>query len=239
MQTFDSTVIVFDLDDTLYKEIDYVKSGIEAVLQLLSATNILSQSDVDTFAKNVDLKSGVIDQLCHQFDFDAKLKETLIWCYRLHVPLIKLETETSAVLAWAEEFSKAVAVITDGRSITQRLKLRALGLSHLWAFVSEEHQNGKPDPAMFLKVEETWPDCNYVYVADNVLKDFLAPNRLAWSTIGLRDDGRNIERAKLLGSAVNPNAYEPDVWISSLSELQDSIFNAQKEDSKMPVKGVN
>jgi putative hydrolase of the HAD superfamily len=219
MLNTDPTVIVFDLDDTLYKERDYVKSGTEAVLQLLLDTNILSQKTVHTFVADVDYSTGVIDRLCQHFNFDAKLKEALIWCYRLHEPQIKLEPETVTVLAWAKEFAAAIAIITDGRSVTQRLKLRALGLSHIKAFVSDEHLNGKPEPEMFLKVQEAWPNCRYAYIADNLDKDFLAPNKLGWITVGLLDDGRNIRRTNSNDSVKQHIDLQPMVWISDLRAI--------------------
>jgi putative hydrolase of the HAD superfamily len=219
MLNIDRTVIVFDLDDTLYKERDYVKSGIEAVLKLLLDTNILTQKTVDTFVVNLDYTAGVIDRLCVQFDFDAKLKDTLIWCYRLHEPHIKLEPETATTLAWANEFAAVIAVITDGRSVTQRLKLRALGLSHIKAFISDDYKKGKPDPEMFLQVEAAWPGCNYVYIADNKAKDFVAPNCLGWSTIGLLNDGRNVERSMGINLNQDSGEYEPAIWIKNISEL--------------------
>ncbi len=221
MSNIDRTVIVFDLDDTLYKERDYLKSGIGAVLQLLVDIKILSKGAAQSFDKDLYLSAGIIDRLCRKFNLDPKLKETLIWYYRLHLPQIKLEAETSRVIKWAQECAAGVAIITDGRSITQRLKLRALGLSHIMSFISEEHQNGKPDPEMFLKVEANWPNCKFAYVADNLEKDFIAPNQLKWKTIGLQDDGRNIVRPYALGKLQIPVEHKPTFWIDFMADLPE------------------
>lgn len=33
---------------------------------------------------------------------------------------------------------------------------------------------------------------SFIYVGDNVKKDFITPNALGWKTICIKDDGRNI-----------------------------------------------
>jgi putative hydrolase of the HAD superfamily len=223
MLNIDNSVIVFDLDDTLYKECDYVISGTKAVLQLLIETDIILKIQADSFLQEFDCTTELIDKLCRHFKFNDKLKETLIWCYRLHRPHIQLDNGAVQSIKWAQKHAKAIAIITDGRSITQRLKLRALGLSHLMAYISDDHVNGKPDPEMFLKVEANWPGCNYYYVADNAAKDFIAPNSLGWVTVGLLDDGRNIKRTTTLGNSGNYMNQQPLNWITDLCKLPNII----------------
>ena len=37
-------------------------------------------------------------------------------------------------------------------------------------------------------------NANFYYIGDNVVKDFIAPNQLGWTTICLLDNGQNIHK---------------------------------------------
>lgn len=65
-----------------------------------------------------------------------------------------------------------------------------------------------------------YPARAYVYVADNPRKDFIAPNRLHWKTIGLRGDERNIHSQDCEGLT---SEMLPDQWIDTLTELPDIL----------------
>lgn len=57
---------------------------------------------------------------------------------------------------------------------------------------------------------------DFTYVGDNVKKDFIAPNVLGWTTICLKDDGRNIHKQDV--STVADNAM-PEIFISNMMEI--------------------
>jgi putative hydrolase of the HAD superfamily len=214
------TVVVFDLDDTLYKEIDYVRSGIDYVLQLLENLDF-GFDRIGQLKNDIDPRKGnFLDIICDNFNFSVDVKQSLLWAYRLHIPSITLNTESVLALQIATKRAQSVCVLTDGRSITQRLKLKALGLNRFPAFISEEYGYGKPDPLMFESVQKRWSGSRFVYVGDNPTKDFFAPNELGWTTIGLLDDGRNIRKLTNDKSAsqMSPN-YQPRQWISKLSDI--------------------
>ena len=93
-----------------------------------------------------------------------------------------------------------IGLITDGRSITQRNKLKALRIEKYFdlLIISSEIGESKPSSKAFLKVMNELPAKEYFYIADNFKKDFIAPNKLNWQTIGIIDSGKNI----------HSNAYE-------------------------------
>jgi putative hydrolase of the HAD superfamily len=111
-------------------------------------------------------------------------------------------------------------ILTDGRSITQRLKLHALGLSHLKAYISEEWASEKPDDRRFRQIMVDFQAASYVYVADNPRKDFVAPNLLDWLTVGLRASGKSIHSQDCEGL---PSGYSPRKWIRGWDELMESL----------------
>ncbi|MBX2997202.1 MAG: HAD family hydrolase [Caldilineaceae bacterium] len=224
-QTFSDLVVVFDLDDTLYKEIDYVQSGITAVAAMLKS---LYHEDLTSVLINARI-SGVTDiwQLaCEKLHLPKETKESLLWFYRLHAPDITLDEKVLATLNYLQDTGATLAILSDGRSVTQRLKLTALGLSHIPAFISEEYSSVKPDPQRFIAISKHWPGRRYVYVGDNPDKDFYAPNALKnWVTIGLRSDGRNIHQQNDIGF----HESLPHIWIDDIAELPKAMVqeNAQ------------
>ena len=115
-----------------------------------------------------------------------------------------------------EKKSAGIAILTDGRSISQHMKLKALGLSRFPSYISEEFGEGKPSSMGFEIIMRDIPAPQYLYVADNPAKDFVAPNRLGWLTIGLKAGPHNVHPQKLEGL---PLEYLPSSWISSLSEM--------------------
>lgn len=212
-----STVFVFDLDDTLYKEADYHRSGVMAVgkkIDLLYKKDISSRITqwIDGSAK--DLWA----EICRELNLPETVKQSLLWEYRLHQPEIALEPATKDMLDWLAQRSSGLAILTDGRAITQRLKLSALGLENLPAYISEEHGSEKPSPERFRAIQRSHPAQQHVYIGDNPAKDFLAPNQLGWISIGLLGDERNIHSQDFLEL---DGRYLPKIWISSLSDLHN------------------
>jgi putative hydrolase of the HAD superfamily len=213
-------IIVFDLDDTLYKERDYVLSGVAAVIKSCCVIGLIDPAVANApFTPDVDV-GNFIDALCAHLSLPSTFKTSLLWMYRLHEPAIALDKPTKAALQLIRSKAKATAIITDGRGITQRLKIKALGLSDIPAFVSEEHENGKPAPDMFLAVVKRWPGCKYTYVGDNTSKDFVSPNALGWFTVGLRNNGRNIHPQSRDGE----QQFQPAEWIETFAELPEIVF---------------
>lgn len=214
---FSRTVIVFDLDDTLYKEADYENSGLIEVCKWIDdiyQVNITSQ--LEKIKKQH--QSDVLDAIIRLSELSQEIKESLLWIYRLHSPEISLRKEVKDLLSQLENLCSAVVILTDGRSISQRKKLKALGISHLRAYISEEFSSQKPSPLRYEIIMRDFPASTYVYVGDNPRKDFLAPKSLNWKTIGLRGDERNIHSQSCIDLQ---DEHLPDFWINQLEELLD------------------
>ncbi len=218
------TVVVLDLDDTLYAEADYRASGLRAVCAMVNLL-LNPATPLDSASLNLVDEADPLAQICKRAGLPPSLKETLLWVYRLHTPDIHLSPEVARVVATLESHCQAVAVLTDGRSVSQRLKLKALGLAHLPAYISEDYDSGKPAPLRYQKVMGDFPAQAYVYLGDNPLKDFAAPNALQWQTVGLRGVGvpggtRNIHSQDCEGL---PAANLPQQWVSSMDEFLESL----------------
>lgn len=216
------TVVVFDLDDTLYSEADYVDSGVRYVCAQI---NSLCGIDCYEAIQTQRLQNANLDWLslaCELTGLKPSVKESLLWMYRLHLPEINLTENCSESLAKIKSKALAVAVLTDGRSVTQKLKLASLGLSHWPAYVSEDYGSAKPDPDRFQAIQKDFPADQYVYVADNVQKDFLGCNPLGWLGIGMRGNYRNVYSQSTQGFL---EAALPACWVNSWDELTELLLN--------------
>jgi len=210
-----STVFVFDLDDTLYLERDYWHSGMKQISILLeSLFGGKSEQHLENILKSEE--SVAFDDICRDFKMPSSFKDTLIWHYRLHRPTITLTETVRNLLNYLQTNSAGVFILTDGRLITQRMKLIALGISSIKSYISEEFCETKPGLIRYKAIEESHPGNNFLYVADNLDKDFIAPNQLGWTTVGLKAKESNIYRQY-------PDKYKreslPDLWIENLEDL--------------------
>lgn len=211
-----NTHIVFDLDDTLYKEIDFVKSAYIYINKY-----IRSRFGIDFFSQiqeciddGINFYDYIISKLHHKHNFSI---EKYLELYRFHYPKLSLSTDTSEFLNNISERKIGFSIITDGRSISQNNKIKALGLSHLAQniIISEETGYEKPHVNNFKIIEKIYPDKKLLYVADNTSKDFLAPNTLKWDTVCLLDNGQNIHKQNFDLQI----KYLPKIKINYLKEL--------------------
>ncbi|MGH8372791.1 MAG: HAD family hydrolase [Gammaproteobacteria bacterium] len=214
-----NTFVVFDLDDTLYEESEYQSSGLFAVAKIINRAygNDLKQKILEWKTAGV---RDIFSEVCRELGLPASAKEGFIWTYRLHKPTIKLSINARETVNLIENGSAGIAILTDGRSISQRLKLSALGLLEYPLYISEEWGSEKPELDRFEEIQRRHPARTYVYVGDNPSKDFKAPNQLGWETIGLRGNDKNIHLQTVDGL---PSAYHPKLWISKLEELRDYL----------------
>jgi len=210
-------VMVLDLDDTLYYEEAYSVSGIKAVASLLNSLFQKELLDEMLLAKT---EGGDIWGLaCEKLDLPMSVKDSLLWSYRLHEPRnISPSFDVVNVLGQLSDIYKRVAIVTDGRSLSQRLKLKALGLEKFPVYISEEFSSVKPDTARFEQIMIDFPADGYTYVGDNVKKDFIGPNKLGWKTVGVVGESVRIYPLEEVSDEEFAN---PDIWIEELPCLLD------------------
>ena len=77
--------------------------------------------------------------ICKLAGLSSATRESLLWEYRLHTPDIRLSMEVREASQAIRAASRAMAVLTDGRSVTQRLKLEVLGLEDWPVLISESY----------------------------------------------------------------------------------------------------
>ena len=217
-----SRVVVFDLDDTLYKERDYLLSAYREIASLVETRYGAPKGVGDQMLRWWQEGKNVFRLLIETYTLDLTLDD-LLTVYRSHVPAIRLDEDIRLLLECLHHHA-VLGLISDGRSVTQRHKIEALGLTAYMdeqdILVSEETGFEKPSEAPYRHFMERYPSCTYYYIGDNPAKDFVAPNRLGWNTVCLLDDGRNIHPQDFSLSS----QMLPQHRISQLSEIENIII---------------
>lgn len=203
--------MIFDLDDTLYYEIDFLKSAYREIASKIDHENMNSvyQKMIDSYSKNEDVFGYLVKH------YNKFSKNELLEVYRNHVPEISLNIGAKDLIDYCRLHSYKMGIITDGRSITQRHKLKSLGIIELMdkIVISEEMGSTKPNQKNFTCFSDE-ALCEYYYIADNPKKDFIAPKSLGWKTICLLDIGYNIHPQDF----TLEDSYLPEFTIKSLLE---------------------
>jgi len=216
-------VIVFDLDDTLYEELSFVRSGIKAVSVFLEPILKISKEQI---AHEIELLlSKARDQLFDRYLASKgitkkSLVKQCVAIYRAHTPEIQLSKEAKNCLIRLQ--SHPLYVVTDGNHRVQRNKFKALGLEsqikRCFFTYSHGRHRSKPSPYCFERIcaiEKVKPN-QVVYVADNPNKDFVGIKPLGFHTI-------RVLTGPYATMKVEPEK-DAERTILSLDQLTDSII---------------
>lgn len=217
-------VVCFDLDDTLYKEYDYLKSAFREVAVYISKYSKLTVEAIysEMITSWIEGKFP-FQEICSKYVTGITVEQCL-QIYREHNPVIHLDAGIRVALTDLTENGCILGLITDGRSITQRNKIKALGLNSFFRqnhiVISEEFGSRKPSEHNFSYFMELHPNARLTYIGDNTKKDFITPNCLGWKTICLLDDGTNITKQDFSLHDI----YLPKFCVKHMQEIVDIII---------------
>lgn len=217
-------VVVFDLDDTLYYEIDFLKSAYKDIsLKISKMVSATPQTIHKQMLKSYYSGENVFEVIINTYNLSVNIEELLV-IYRNHKPNIRLTEDRAKALNTLKSSGIIMGLITDGRSQQQRSKIDALKLEN-WiseVLISEEFGSEKPNINNFKHFENLFGKANYYYIGDNIKKDFIAPNKLGWTTICLKDNGQNIHTQNKEGLSKD---YLAQYDISNFLEIIDIIID--------------
>lgn len=239
-------VVVFDLDDTLATERDYVRSGFQLIKRELSSR----YPDVDfkalPFRLNTFLNArkpyfNLLEEILRQNIPELKktpeklsnLIKELIDHYRSHIPnpqAYSLRSGVKETLEALRSHGIVTALITDGRSITQRCKIEALGIERFIApeniLISEETGFDKTSPENFSEIVRNFPEAKrFFYIADNPQKDFIMPNILGWISCLAPLDFDNVHEYEEPADILKGPAYKMKDFTTILEIFNLSSIN--------------
>lgn len=205
-----TTAIIFDLDDTLFTERDFVDSSYREIVRRLAAAYGTDYHEA------LRVMTGAPDA------FDALrlwlksrgLTENIAWMvevYRTHMPDISLPESTIDALVKLRGEGCLMRVMTEGRELTQTNKITALGLDSLMThppLIFEPRERGGAGKNFEIAAADMHAD-RYVSVGDNPAKDFARPLELGWLTVAVADRGRNIHPQDF--SKIRPHHIVADI----------------------------
>lgn len=146
--------LLLDLDDTLFPEWDFVRSGYRAVSKhIASQTSLPAEHVYNTLCYDHQKygRNRIFDRVATALDLPPDRIPELIETYRSHIPAITFYPGVEAALATLRR-SYRIAVVTDGAAAVQRRKAAALTLQdHVDTIVyCWDIKHPKPSPEGFL-----------------------------------------------------------------------------------------
>ena len=177
-------LVVFDLDDTLYSEKEYVRSGFHKIAEALHMPELEAEL-WEAFSK----EQKAIDVVFESRGMLNRKNEALS-IYRNQKAAIHLYEGVREMLSRIKQGGKMLGLLTDGRPEGQRAKIEALEIGGLFDEIIITDEIGgagcrKPNEIGFVKMHERTgvPYEKMAYVGDNINKDFVAPEKLGMQGI--------------------------------------------------------
>ena len=195
--------VVFDLDDTLYSEKEYVRSGYRQAAKVIPQVENAEEKLWDAFLSG----KPAIDEVLRQAGLDSEeIKAECLKAYRFQTPDIHLYDGIRELLIRLRRSGMKLGIITDGRPEGQRAKIQALGLEELVDSILITDELGgarfrKPNDIGFriMHLRLGVPFESMVYVGDNAAKDFQAPRMLGMQWVHFcNTDGLYFEREETM-----------------------------------------
>ncbi|MBV8185741.1 MAG: HAD family hydrolase [Alphaproteobacteria bacterium] len=188
-------VVVLDIDDTLFLERDYVRSGFAAVdAEVAKEHGLKGFSECAWRLFCAGVRGRIFDEALKVLgvELQSAALADLVAVYRSHLPRIELTCDSLRFLNAVRRQGLPLAVVSDGFYVAQKAKVSALGLE---TFISPivltdafGRDGWKPSDRGYLEVFGRFGGSHkdYIYIGDNPNKDFVAPNALGWRTIRIR-----------------------------------------------------
>jgi putative hydrolase of the HAD superfamily len=192
--------VVFDVDDTLYPESQFVRGGLVAAGAVLDARLPRPIGAPDVFLAVLE-RTGpwhVFDAALAELgvDRDPALVAALVRAFRDHPPRLAPHDGVPGLLDDLRATGVRIGAVTDGYADVQRRKWAALGLDARFdavVFTGDVGGVAYPKPRFepFQEVARLLgvADHPVLMVGDNPAKDFPPARALGWDTLRVRHPG--------------------------------------------------
>ena len=183
-------IYIFDLDDTLYDERQYVESGFRAVARYgQQHWKLTSSASFNTMIDTLDKygRGAVFNRWLAPYGLATRSNiKQCITTYRLHKPDITMPRKHLDLL---RKLPQPLYLVTDGNKVVQANKISALNIEPYFKRVFITHRFGvrhaKPSTYCFERIRQAekceWKDM--LYIGDNPAKDFVNLNKLGMHTV--------------------------------------------------------
>ena len=215
--------ILFDLDDTLYEEKLFVKSGFKEVAKFIEDKFKINKKDFYKILVNIfneGVRGNIFNLALERMNiiFDEDIIASMVKIYRDHNPKIKLAEDVESLLIKLKKVY-SLGIITDGYFEVQKKKVQALKLEELFDIIIYTDRYGREfwKPNVFgyklaLKNLEVSPE-ETVYIGDNPYKDFIGAKETGITTVRILKPEQEYSKVRL------DKEYEADYEIRELHEI--------------------
>ncbi|MBQ4068857.1 MAG: HAD-IA family hydrolase [Lachnospiraceae bacterium] len=213
--------VIFDLDDTLYSEMEYVKQAFMNVAVYLSEKyNISSEILYDKMQELLD-KNGrgkIFNDIIEEYNIQESPKE-LVKIYRATMPELKLYGDARQCIKMLKNKNIKLAIITDGCSQVQHNKIKGLGIEDIMdcIIVTDDYENAaKPSTIPYNMVMEMLSindPMACIYIGDNPKKDFIGAREVGMHT------ARIVRNEGMFMALQADEGYEAEVVVNSLEKI--------------------
>ncbi|HEY3381268.1 MAG TPA: HAD family hydrolase [Vicinamibacterales bacterium] len=207
--------IIFDLDETLYRERRFVLSGYHAVASAAALESGVPEREILTVlvgALRRGRRARAFQDVCECFGLPAGNTSRWLAIYRAHEPRLRLPRPSRETLLSLRP-SWRTGILTNGLPSVQAAKVRALRLRDLVDAVvyADEFDGGKPSAAPFLEMLARLGSepARAVFAGDDPVRDIGGAMQVGMRTVLVR-------RSAMSGMAAGP---EPDAVVRSVSEI--------------------
>ena len=210
--------VIFDMDNTLYDERQYVRSGFRAVSEYMAREFEMDKDHLYRLLLSIFSKKGrgeVFNLALEELNMENE--ETvleMVNVYRNHSPIITLFKGSKNMLFRLRQRYR-LGLITDGVKKVQEIKVRALDIVSLFDVITYAVEyGGKANIEVFLttlRKLKTKPS-HSIYVDDNPTRAFAIAKELGIHTIRImKGENKNI--------AAPDEESKPDFEIGDLKEI--------------------
>lgn len=216
---------IFDLDDTLYEEMQYVRAGMKNVSQYLSKKYGIECDKIYGSCMEIlgrDGRGKVFNKICDDFELNEDVK-ALVNIYRGTKPKLTLYSDADRFLCALKEIGYKIGIITDGNANVQDAKVKGLNLDKIAdAILLTDLIRDKNGFSLSKPAPEVYKEClrlldsqatESVYIGDNPNKDFIGAKSLGMKTV------RIIRETGMFADTLMSKEYEAGITIHSLEEL--------------------
>ncbi len=219
--------VVFDMDDTLYPESAYVRSGFRAVANWAADTYQWPADDSYTMLTTLfdqGVRGDTFNHWLAAYGHDTPdVVAECVRVYRDHQPTLTPYEDIPALLRDLKPLYK-IGLVSDGFLMAQQAKFAALALVDWFDVLVFSDQWGrdawKPSTRPFEEVLRllgvTGPQA--VYIGDNPTKDFFGARQVGMKTLWYRHEG-----GVYADKQPPTDAHHPDGILMSYQDLQHTL----------------
>lgn len=165
--------VFFDLDGTLYDDQQYDRGAYALIAEHFPDESDLQTQLLELKRRRGRLDGNLFDDYCRERGLTGEAAVRMVQIYRDFVPqTLPMDSQMEKLLQLLE--SRKLFLVTNGRTVTQTKKIKALGLEKRFTRIyicDDRHWPFKPDPSVYLDAHKLFEFKHAAMVGDSLTID--------------------------------------------------------------------